>query len=74
MGFPSYVPNAVRVSMAVRLEGDRIEPSGWISALASAEAELLRVQQMQQDYRHDEAVFNKLRIEFANADDKSSLN
>ncbi len=67
MDFPSYVPNAVRVSMAARLEGDRIEPSGWISALASAEAELKRVQQMQQDYRHDEAVSNTLRIEHAEA-------
>ena len=67
MEFPSYVPNAVRVSMAARLEGDRTEPSGWISALASAEAELIRVQQMQQDYRHDEAVSNTLRIEHAEA-------
>ena len=67
MKFPSYVPNAVRVSMAARLEGDRIEPAGWITALASAEAELLRVQQIQQDYRHDEAVSNTLRIECAEA-------
>lgn len=67
MEFPSYVPNAVRVSMAARLEGGRLEPSGWISALASAEARLLRVQQMQQDYRHDEALSNNLRIEHAEA-------
>ncbi len=67
MDFPSYVPNAVRVSMAARLEGDRIEPSGWISALESAEVELLRVQQMQQDCAHDQAESNTLRIEFAKA-------
>ena len=73
MEFPSYVPHAVRVSMAARLEGARIEPSGWILALASAEAELLRVQQMQQDYRHDEAVSNALRIEFAKATEHRDL-
>ena len=67
MDFPSYVPNAVRVSMAARLEGDRIEPLGWISTLASAEAELRRVQQMQQDYSHDESVSNTLRFERAKA-------
>lgn len=67
MEFPSYVPNAVRESMAARLEGDQVGHSGWISALASAEAELIRVQQKQQDYRHDEAASNKLRIEHAEA-------
>lgn len=67
MEFPSYVPHAVRVSMAARLEGDGKlgGGDGWTSALASAEAELLRVQKMQQDYAHDEAVSNTLRVEVA---------
>jgi hypothetical protein len=73
MEFPSYVPHAVRVSMAARLEGDRIEASGWISALANAEAELLRVQQMQQDHTHDKDVSNKLRIEFTKATEHRDL-
>lgn len=67
MDFPSYVPNAVRVSMTTRLEGDQHISPGWISALASAEAELLRVEQMQKEYAHDEAVSNTLRVEFAKA-------
>ena len=67
MDFPSYVPNAVRVSLAARLEGDRIEPSGWISALTSAEDNLLRIQRLQDKWRHDEAMSTNLRIEHAEA-------
>lgn len=67
MDFPSYVPNAVRVSMAARLEGDGWEPTGWLSVLANAEGELQRIQRQQQEWRHDEAKSNALRVEYAEA-------
>lgn len=67
MEFPSYVPNAVRVSMAGWLEGDSRHLTGWISMLARAEAKLLRIQREREICRHDEAMSNKLRVEHAEA-------
>jgi hypothetical protein len=65
MDFPSYVPNAVRVSMAARLEGDSYEPSGYLAALAKAEDDLQRIQAQRAGWHHDEAISNELRIEHA---------
>lgn len=70
MEFPSYVPNAVRVSMAARLEGDGYEPAGLISYLAKAEADLQRIQRAREDWLHDEAESNALRIQHAEATER----
>jgi hypothetical protein len=44
MKFPDYVPVAVQKYIAMQLGGDECEPNGWISALASAEQSLQRIQ------------------------------
>ena len=57
MIFPSYVPHAVRVSMARRLEGR----DSWSASLESANATLTRLEQRRAGDPHDDA----LRIEHA---------
>ena len=57
MEFPSYVPNAVRESMARRLEGR----DSWSDSLESANATLKRLEQRRADDPQDDA----LRIEHA---------
>ncbi len=59
MDFPSYVPNAVRESMAHRLEGRE----SWSAALENANAALVRLEQRRAADPHDDS----LRIEHAEA-------
>lgn len=65
MDFPSYLPHAVRASMARLLEGEEKLLTGWNSALASAEADLTRLQQ-----QRDEPDSNELRIARAEATER----
>ena len=71
MEFPSYVPRAVRMSMAALLEGEGCHGggNGWTTNLERAEIELLRIQLKLQENLHDEGVSNTLRIEYAKAAD-----
>ena len=67
MKFRSYVPQAVRVSTDLWLEGKGYKQNGLNSALAKAEADLLRIEQQRDKWANDETRSNQLRIEQANA-------
>ncbi len=44
MNFPAYVPAPVRAHITALLDGDKREPFGWVSALASAEEQLSKIE------------------------------
>ena len=64
MDFPSYVPSAVRVSVAALLDGDSWERTGWLSVLTQYEADLQRIQR-QQDECLDQRQRNELNVQHA---------
>jgi len=44
MGFPAYVPAAVRAHITTLLDGDDWEPQGWAATLADAEKSLAEIE------------------------------
>lgn len=63
MDFPSYVPSAVRVRVAARLEGEGRLIKGLLSALTLAEADLQRIQRALDERVRDDIEANRLRIQ-----------
>lgn len=59
MDFPSYVPHAVRVSMANRLDG----PEGWLQVLAKADAEVQKFEFLQSRYVNDPNALDGIRLQ-----------
>lgn len=69
MNFPDYVPDAVRAHISILLDGDDHEPFGWVASLASAEKQLVDIEEWirVRTLRGEVDVLDALRKEKAEA-------